>query len=188
MLKQLGFVLDVNRCLGCGACVKACQLQNYLPVQFVRRSIRKVEDHTPEGIRRFYLSSACNHCANPECLRICPTGAYAKRRDGIVIHNPKKCTGCKSCTTACPFGAPKIHPQSGKASKCQLCYERIDRECLPHCVTVCITGALRLEEIQVIELSGLLRLTAPLPSLRLTKPSVFYHSPRRIRLKLPVKD
>lgn len=183
MVKQFGFILDTNRCLGCGTCSQACRFNNRLPPNLVWRSIRKVEEQVPEGARVFYLSLACNHCANPECLRVCPQGAYAKRRDGIVIHSSQKCTGCKSCVSACPFSVPKIHPITGKASKCQLCYERLDRGAEPNCVTACPTSALQLREVQSVPSDKLLRLTAPLPGLRLTNPSVYYKTPRAVRVE-----
>lgn len=180
MLKQLGFVLDVNRCLGCGACAKACRLGNSLPAEIVFRKLRRVELKKRDGLSRFYLSTACNHCQNPECLRVCPSGTYAKRRDGIVMHNQDKCTGCKSCLSSCPFEAPQFN---ALASKCQLCYPRLENNKLPYCVQACVTGALQLKEIQNIALDELVRLTAPLRSLRLTKPSVFYYPPRTTAIK-----
>jgi Fe-S-cluster-containing dehydrogenase component len=182
MIKQLGFILDVNRCLGCGACVKACQINHHLPPPLAWRAIRMVEDRDQQGMRKFYLSVACNHCANPECLRVCPCGAYAKRRDGIVVHFPTKCTGCKSCVASCPFGVPKIHPITGKASKCQLCYERIDQGNSPYCVNACPAGALQLHEMHSLPHDQLIRLTAPLPGLRFTNPSVYYKTPKTVRL------
>lgn len=181
MIKQLGFVIDANRCLGCGACAKACQANHRLPQSIAWRTIRKIEDRNEEGICRFYLSSACNHCANPECLRVCPNGAYAKRRDGIVVHTSAKCTGCKSCVASCPFSVPKINPLTSKAGKCQLCYERIDQGATPYCVKACPTRALQLQEIQSLGFDQLIRLTAPLPGLRLTNPSVYYKAPRRLK-------
>ncbi|KLU59303.1 anaerobic dimethyl sulfoxide reductase chain B [Peptococcaceae bacterium CEB3] len=180
MIKQLGFVLDPNRCLGCGACVQACQI-NHPSSPLAWRAIRTVEEQGPEGRRRFYLSTACNHCANPECMRVCPQGAYSKRRDGIVVHSAAKCTGCKSCVAACPFGAPRLNPLTGKAAKCQLCYERVDQGQAPHCVRACPTRALQLQEIQSLALDRLVRLTAPLPGLKLTNPSVYYKDPRMVR-------
>lgn len=183
MLKQLGFVLDVNRCLGCGACAQACRFGNRLPDPIVFRKIRRIELKKNNGISRFYLSTACNHCQNPECLRVCPSGAYAKRRDGIVMHNPDKCTGCKSCLSSCPFEAPQFNALTGKAGKCQLCYPRLQNNKLPFCVQACVTGALQLKEIQAVAVDELVRLTAPLPSVRLTKPSVFYHPPRTTSIK-----
>lgn len=183
MIKQLGFVLDPNHCLGCGACVKACQTQHHLPEGTRWRNLRNMEEHNEQSIRYFFLSTACNHCASPECMRVCPNGAYSKRRDGIVTHIPERCTSCKSCIAACPFGAPVINPLTGKAGKCQLCAERLDQNLAPFCITACPTRALRLVEIQnATPVDGLVRLTAPLPSLRLTRPSVFYHSPRRTQI------
>lgn len=181
-LKQLGFILDTNRCLGCGACVSACQLNNRLPSPLAYRSVRQVNEPDSEGIRKFYLSVACNHCANPECLRVCPNGAYAKRRDGVVIHVSSKCTGCKSCVSSCPFNVPKIHPLTGKASKCQLCHERVDQGQSPYCVKACPTDALRMIQIRDLPSEKLIRLTAPLPGLRLTNPSVYYLTPRRVKI------
>jgi len=182
VVKQLGFVLDVNRCLGCGACAKACQTRNQLTPSLGWRNIRVVEKLSMNHIQRFYLSTACNHCGNPECLRVCPSGAYSKRRDGIVLHLSEKCIGCKSCVSSCPFGAPQINPQTNKASKCQLCYERLDQNQLPFCVQACLTGALKLKELRNIPVTQLLRLTAPIPSLRLTRPSVFYKPPRATKV------
>lgn len=184
MAKQLGFFLDVNRCLGCGACIKACANHNRLPPSLTWRKLRQVEDvdYDRGQIFRFFLSTACNHCANPECLRVCPYGAYAKRRDGIVLHFPDKCGSCKSCVASCPFGAPQINPQTGKAGKCQLCHERLDKGNAPYCVQACVTGALQLREIQGNPTDRILRLTAPLPTLRLTKPSTFYYPPRGTKI------
>ena len=180
MAKQLGFFLDVNRCLGCGACIKGCSNNNRLPPSLTWRKLRQVEnDNYDQGhVSRFFLSTACNHCANPECMRVCPSGAYAKRRDGIVLHLQEKCTSCKSCISSCPFGAPQYNPVSGKASKCQLCYDRLDKSSTPYCVQACVTGALQLREIHGNTTDSLLRLTAPLPSLRLTRPSTFYYPAR----------
>ncbi|AFQ46226.1 4Fe-4S dicluster domain-containing protein [Desulfosporosinus meridiei] len=182
MVKQLGFILDTNRCLGCGACIKACQINNQLPAPLKWRQIRQVEKAGDNQIQRFFLSTACNHCANPECLKVCPAGAYYKRRDGIVLHNSEKCTGCQSCVGSCPFNAPQLNPFTQKAGKCQLCYDRLDQGKSPHCVQACLTGALQLHEIRQTENNQLLRLTAQTPSLRLTQPAVFYKPPRPTEL------
>lgn len=105
-------------------------------------------------------------------------GPYAKRRDGIVIHLAEKCTACKSCVASCPFGAPQFNPITGKAAKCQMCYERLDRGERPHCVEACITGALQLRNLEEFPMKKLVPLTVSLPTIRLTRPSTYYAPPR----------
>lgn len=180
MTNHYGFYLDVNYCLGCGACIKACSNKNNLPSSVKYRRLRQMEniDYDQGQISRFFLSTACNHCANPECMGVCPSGAYAKRRDGIVVHFPEKCSACKSCVASCPFGAPQFNPVTEKASKCQLCYERLDRGQRPYCVEACITGALQLRTMQDIPRTKLISLTVPLPTIRLTRPATFFAPPR----------
>jgi Fe-S-cluster-containing dehydrogenase component len=138
-----GFVLDLHRCVGCGACVLACRIENG---RADTASWRRV---LPLNLRRhpagptYFVSVACHHCDTPACLKGCPSGAYEKRADGIVVHREDRCLGCRYCGMACPFGAPQYDDAKGVMSKCHLCAPRVDAGRLPACVTACPTEALR---------------------------------------------
>jgi len=143
--KQFGFVIDLSKCIGCRGCEMACQSEHHL-FDTRRRKIIPLANHQESVFS--YLSMSCNHCANPACISVCPNRCFQKRRDGIVLHNPQKCDGCKSCVGACPFGAPVYNQKTGKIDKCNLCIDRLDQGLEPTCISSCISKAL-----QVINLS-----------------------------------
>jgi Fe-S-cluster-containing dehydrogenase component len=85
----------------------------------------------------------CFHCEKPWCVAACPTGAMQKReKDGIVFVESSLCVGCKSCIIACPWGTPQWNPETGKATKCDYCRDRVDAGLKPACVTKCLTQCL----------------------------------------------
>ena len=47
----------------------------------------------------------CQHCENPPCVDVCPTGASFIRADGIVLVNKHTCIGCRYCMMSCPYKA-----------------------------------------------------------------------------------
>ncbi len=93
----------------------------------------------------------CNHCANPPCVRVCPTGATFKTAGGIVTMDYHRCIGCRFCMAACPYGSRSFNfmdaePQlteinqeyparvRGAVEKCTFCIERLEQGLMPHCV------------------------------------------------------
>ncbi|MDH5750286.1 MAG: 4Fe-4S dicluster domain-containing protein [Rhodospirillales bacterium] len=92
------------------------------------------------------LPVMCQHCENPPCVDVCPTGASMKRADGIVLVDRHTCIGCRYCMMACPYGArsfvhepvtdQKPHMPRGKGTveSCTLCVHRIDQDRVPACV------------------------------------------------------
>ncbi len=99
----------------------------------------------------------CKHCENPACLAVCPVSAITQTEKGVFI-DTAKCMGCKSCMTACPFGAIDMVPVAGKfqadglekivANKCDLCDGLPGG---PACVRVCPTAALQLVKEESLE-------------------------------------
>jgi Fe-S-cluster-containing dehydrogenase component len=87
------------------------------------------------------------HCADADCISVCPTGASYRRADGIVLVDQDKCMGCNLCAWACPYGARELDTVSGTMKKCTLCVDRIYDEMLapadrqPACVLACPTRA-----------------------------------------------
>ncbi len=137
-----GFVIDNRSCIGCHACSTACKSENQVPLGVYRTWVKYTETGTFPDTQRHFQVTRCNHCANPPCARICPTGAMYQRDDGIVEFNSEACIGCKACMQACPYDAIHIDPSSNTASKCHYCAHRVDIGLEPACVVVCPTHAI----------------------------------------------
>jgi DMSO reductase iron-sulfur subunit len=179
MSKQLGFLHDSDKCVGCRACEMACKNEYQIDAKPRWRKVYQIPEDSYPLPARMFISMACNHCANPQCLPVCPAGAYTKRSDGIVIQDHDRCIGCRMCTQSCPYDTPQYNAAKGKVEKCNLCYQRLDNGEKPACVDACITGALQLVEInpQLDEKAGILKTLPGLPSPTITNPSIRFIGP-----------
>lgn len=135
--KNYGFIIDNRKCIGCHACSVACKSENEVPLSVNRTWVKYVETGAYPDVRRHFQVTRCNHCANPPCVRICPTEAMYQRADGIVEFDSSYCIGCKACMQACPYDAIYIDPESNTAAKCHFCAHRTDIGLEPACVVVC---------------------------------------------------
>lgn len=112
MSTQYGFYIDSSRCTGCKTCELACKdFKNLSPeVNFRRIYEYAGGDWTEQdgvytqNVFAYYLSISCNHCDDPACVKVCPSGAMHKREDGFVVVNEEVCIGCRYCHMACPYG------------------------------------------------------------------------------------
>ncbi len=142
-MSQVGWVINVNRCIGCRSCFVACKSENNTPSRTDWRFVVEREKGTYPTPKREFVSVACNHCDEPACLKSCPVGAIQKRTsDGIVLIDQDVCVGCRYCVFACPYGATRVDTDNGKVSKCTMCVHRIDASLSPACSTACLTGAI----------------------------------------------
>ena len=132
-----GFVIDNRMCIGCHACSTACKAENEVPLGVYRTWVKTTEVGQFPDVTRHFQVTRCNHCANPPCVRICPTEAMYQRADGIVEFDKDACIGCKACMQACPYDAIYIDPETKTASKCHYCAHRTDIGLEPACVVVC---------------------------------------------------
>ncbi len=148
-----GLLVDTTKCAsGCTECVTACQTENGLGSGTSRTDpqwIRKVEIKEISTGRTASLPVMCQHCAEPPCVDVCPTGASFKRADGIVLVDRHTCIGCRYCMMACPYKArsfvhepltgqkPDVPRGKGCVEGCTLCVHRVDRGGQPACVEAC---------------------------------------------------
>ncbi|MBI2434442.1 MAG: 4Fe-4S dicluster domain-containing protein [Candidatus Hydrogenedentes bacterium] len=164
------YLIDVAKCIGCGACVRACALENDVPDNHFRTWVERymvsrtgeVTTDSPNGgkdgfeplltgqdiTKAFFVPKLCNHCSQSPCVQLCPVGASYRSPDGLILVDEKRCIGCGYCVQACPYGSRFIHPETHTASKCTLCYHRITKGMLPACVQACPTGARRFGDTQ----------------------------------------
>ena len=143
---RYGMVVDLNRCVGCQTCTIACKHHNDTPPGVQWRRVLDVEQGEYPNVERVFLVTGCQHCANPPCVPVCPTGATRQRADGLVTMDYDTCIGCGYCAVACPyqartiaherawyFGTPSRQEEQvfheermGVASKCTFCVDKID--------------------------------------------------------------
>ncbi|MCV2460444.1 4Fe-4S dicluster domain-containing protein, partial [Streptomyces sp. ICN988] len=91
----------------------------------------------------FYLPRICEHCLNPSCVAVCPSGALYKRvEDGIVLVDQDRCRGWRMCVSGCPYKKVYFNHATGKAEKCTFCYPRIEAGDPTVCSETCV-GRLR---------------------------------------------
>ncbi len=147
--EQYRFTFDMNSCVGCHSCEVACAEQNGTSIGEAWRRVGELESGTFPTTRRFNLSMACNHCLEPTCLSGCPTNAYEKLGNGIVVHHPDECVGCQYCMWNCPYEVPVFDKVKRIVSKCDMCRPRIDAGQSPACVLSCPTHAIGLEKVDV---------------------------------------
>ena len=86
-----------------------------------------------------YLPRLCEHCLNPTCVAVCPSGAiYKREEDGIVLADQDKCRGWRMCVSGCPYKKVYYNWGSGKSEKCTFCYPRIEAGEPTVCSETCV--------------------------------------------------
>ena len=185
---KFGMVIDVGACIGCRRCQYACKAENNTPdsisppwIEIFRLEeeegilatpsleelkagvTTRYEDSPEEG--KWYLPIQGNHCENPPCVKVCPTGATYRDEDGLVLMDYDKCIGCRFCVVACPYSnrrfnwvKPDVSSMDineivpvrpvGVAEKCTFCVHRTREGKLPRCVKACPVQARHFGDLE----------------------------------------
>lgn len=198
-MARYAMVIDLNACIGCNACMAACAIENQTPF-WSGKWRTTVEDisrgNSSETAMREFFPRLCNHCENPPCVSVCPTGATYKTAEGIVVVDDDVCMGCQACTLACPydaryainyedntekkavFGEETLKKTKPTVDKCDFCRDRVLDGRLPGCVETCVGNSRMFGDLdnpddkvtQIVD-GGLAK--PLLPHLG-TRPNVFY--------------
>ncbi|MDK2464921.1 MAG: 4Fe-4S dicluster domain-containing protein [Candidatus Korarchaeota archaeon] len=139
-MTRYGMIIDLRSCIGCGACIAACDMENETPWEEGKR-----RTHVPRftfgsypNVTVVYMPRLCMHCENPPCVSVCPTGASHVTADGVVLVEHDLCIGCKYCVVACPYDARYVDERIRSVDKCTFCYtNRVLKGEVPACDATC---------------------------------------------------
>ena len=148
-MKKITFVIDLDRCIGCRACQISCKQENGVALGACRNEVKQIG---PVGvypdIQMYFLPAMCQHCENPSCAEVCPTGAcYKDPSDDVVRIDRSVCIGCRTCESACPYKVNTFNNELRVMDKCNICEQLRAEGETPACVKNCAGRALHVGDI-----------------------------------------
>jgi formate dehydrogenase iron-sulfur subunit len=140
LVRSQALLIDLTRCIGCGACVETCLTEHGLdtdPATVTGLSSRALTALVEQdGV---WVRQLCRHCLTPACASVCPVEAFRKTPEGPVTYDASRCLGCRYCMQACPFGVPRYQWDAAVPAvvKCDFCAARQAAGRPTACAEVC---------------------------------------------------
>lgn len=117
-MAKLVRVIDMERCMGCRACIAACHMENHYTSGSPWNEMVEYENGTYPDVRTIFGTMACMHCEDAPCQTICDEidiHAITKNEYGVVLIDYEKCIGCGYCAAVCPYGVPQFNKEEPQA-------------------------------------------------------------------------
>jgi formate dehydrogenase iron-sulfur subunit len=153
-------LVDTSRCTGCRGCQVACKQWNGLPGTKTRQTgtyqnppdfsaetfkVVRFAEGKKEGSREpywYFFSDMCRHCVNPPCMVASEHDEILQDEDtgAVVYTEATRNMDFEMARGSCPYDVPRQNPDTGVASKCTMCLDRIRNGMKPACVLSCPTA------------------------------------------------